>query len=64
MKKFEKVIERQKFLKEWKNTSELKDLSKLRHEINVTCDITNEILEIIPKKDSWPEFEDFIHSYN
>jgi len=44
VKKFEKVIERQKFLKEWKNTSELKDLSKLRHEINVTCDITNEIL--------------------
>ena len=64
MKKLEKVLEKQKFLKEWNNITDLKDLSKLRHEINVVCDVVNEVLDIIPKKDSWPEFEDFIHTYN
>ena len=57
------MIERQNFLQKWDKTTELADLSELRHEVGVTCEITNKILDYIPKKDTWPEFEDFIHNY-
>lgn len=60
---FERVIQKQKLVKEWNKTDELPELSDLRHEINLACDVVNEALQMIPKKDTWPEFEDFIHIY-
>lgn len=64
VKIFESIIVRLKYIKQWESTDDLNVLSRLREYLNETCEVTNEILDYIPKKESWPEFEDFMEIYD
>ena len=61
---FDKLLEMEENLQaRQEKSSTLVELSELRNEINETSDVVNKILNHLPKKETWPEYEDFINLY-
>jgi DNA-directed RNA polymerase subunit F len=60
---FEKVINYEEVLGKCSKEPSLEEASQLRTKVQETCEAVNKVLEMLPKDNSFPEFEDFIHQY-